>query len=146
LAAAATTDTAWLADASEQLKSGTLPDLGDHARPGDVAWTGLEEARKRVAELRDAIEEAVVVAGPADSRYVQLGSQVRVETPDGEEDFVVGGHVEASLLHGRRSFKSALARAVYGHCAGEAVWVEAPAGVYEAKILSVAVPERLETS
>ena len=85
----------------DQLNHVTLPGLVDHAKAGDAAGMGLEEARKRVAEVSKAIDEAVVVAAPADFTYVQFGSQVRVETPDGEEEFVVVGHAGGQPPQGK---------------------------------------------
>jgi transcription elongation GreA/GreB family factor len=73
-----------------------------------------------------------------DNGTVKVGSQVRVQFSDGEEEYtIVGGH-EADVTARRISMESPLALALLGRAAGERVKVRAPGGLRAVTILRVA--------
>lgn len=73
--------------------------------------------------------------------WVELGSHVRVETPDGEESVRIVHPIEAVLDAERISSLSPLAQALLGRRAGDTVEVAAPRGHYPARILAVGAGE-----
>lgn len=68
---------------------------------------------------------------------VRIGSRVRVQDQDGEDDFVVVGREDSDVSAGRISMESPLGRALMGHGPGEHVAVRAPGGVRSVVILEV---------
>lgn len=115
----------------------TIPELMETRDPESDSRSRLEEAKRRVAELGNTIVDAHVVTPPTGTDYVYFGSIVRVSTPDGQEEYQVVGPAEAHSSEGRLNVMSGLGRAVYGHRVGDLVRVAAPAGEYEARILTI---------
>jgi transcription elongation factor GreA len=72
-----------------------------------------------------------------DTDTVKLGSRVRVQFSDGEEEYTIVGGEEADAISRRISSESPLALALLGHAAGEQVKVRAPGGLRAVTILDV---------
>jgi transcription elongation factor GreA len=87
---------------------------------------------RRIAILRDRLNRSVLVEEAApESRKVAVGSRVTLEGGDGETM-----NVEISSVGGV-SPESPLGRALMGATVGDEIVVEAPAGAWGAKIISV---------
>jgi transcription elongation factor GreA len=72
-----------------------------------------------------------------DNVTVQVGSRVRLEDLDGEEEFYVVSSAEADPVQRRISMDSPLGRALLGHAVGERVAVRAPGGLRAVTILDL---------
>jgi transcription elongation factor GreA len=73
------------------------------------------------------------------SKKVQLGSKVTVLTPKGSrETYTIVGSAEAEPRQGRISNESPVGQGLIGKGVGDAVQVEAPAGVIRLTIVDVA--------
>jgi transcription elongation factor GreA len=68
---------------------------------------------------------------------VRVGSRVRVQDLDGEDELVVVGREESDFSIGRISLDCPLGRALMGHGAGARVAVRAPGGLRSVTILEV---------
>jgi len=71
------------------------------------------------------------------SKKVQLGSKVTVQTARGKETYTIVGSAEAEPKEGRISNESPVGRALIGKGVGDAVHVEAPAGVIRLTITGI---------
>lgn len=74
---------------------------------------------------------------PADPDVVQIGDWVEISTGEGTSRHLIVHPAEAGVDEGRISSDSPLAKAILGRRVGEEVAVEAPAGVYTARIIEV---------
>ena len=86
---------------------------------------------RRIAILRDRVENAVIVEQAADG-VVGVGSVVEVEDESGGRF-----EVEISSVAGGVSSDSPLGAALIGAKVGDAVAVQAPKGPWTAKVISV---------
>ena len=73
----------------------------------------------------------------SDNGTVKVGSLVRVQDRDGEEELTVVGGAEADAMRMRISMESPLGMALLGRVAGEQVKVRAPGGLRAVTILGI---------
>ena len=73
----------------------------------------------------------------SDNGTVKIGSLVRVQDRDGEEEFTIVGGEEADAMLMRISMESPLGMALLGRAAGEQVKVRAPDGLRAVRILGI---------
>ncbi len=73
----------------------------------------------------------------SDNGTVKVGSLVRVQDRDGEEEFTIVGGAEADAMRMRISMESPLGMALLGRVAGEQVKVRAPGGLRAVTILGI---------
>ena len=73
----------------------------------------------------------------SDNGTVKVGSLVRVQDRDGEEEFTIVGGAEADAMRMRISMESPLGMALLGRAAGEQVKVRAPGGLRAVTILGI---------
>lgn len=118
--------------------------FGDLSENSEYDEAKAEQGKlySKIAELKVLIENAEIVDNidvdaPKDS--VTLGSVVRVLDVEDEfeEEYEIVGSQEANPKAGRISDDSPVGKALYGHKAGDTVNVEAPAGNFKFKIISV---------
>jgi transcription elongation factor GreA len=111
--------------------------LNDHDQHG---WTNGEYARARteLAHLISVLGQAITTDQLPENRdTVELGDEVVVEfAAGGTERFVVVDPVEAPLDELRISIESPLSQALIGRRVGEQVDVDAPAGLYQCRIVT----------
>lgn len=69
---------------------------------------------------------------------VRIGSRVRVQDFEGEEEYEIVGREEAEPIRRRISNESPLAQALLGRSTGDQVKVRAPGGLRAVTILAVA--------
>ncbi|UOX99952.1 GreA/GreB family elongation factor [Blastococcus sp. PRF04-17] len=91
--------------------------------------------------LEAVLLSARILAHRGSLPWVELGSRVRVETPEGELTVLIVHPIEAVLDAERISSLSPLAQALLGRCAGEMAEVAAPCGHYRVRILAVGAGE-----
>ena len=93
----------------------------------------------KIAELKDLIENAVILEAAHTGRAVVMGSRVTVreQSDDEDETYEIVGSQEADPIHGRISDESPLGRSLMGHMKGDNVTFEAPMGVLHYVITDV---------
>lgn len=98
----------------------------------------LQETNRRIDQLQQCLETAVVVPPPADTQRVQFGATVTVRERDGEETrYRIVGVDEVDLDRGWVSWVTPIARALLNARMGERMRFKSPAG--ERELLVVAV-------
>lgn len=104
-----------------------MGDLSENAEY-TVAREELSFIDGRIEELDELLKQAVLISSNNHSSTIKLGSTVKVNTPDGKEEFTVVGEWEADPKDKKISHESPLGKALLGKKVGEKVEVEAPAG------------------
>lgn len=104
-----------------------MGDLSENAEY-TVAREELSFIDGRIEELDELLKQAVLISNNNNSSTIKLGSTVKVNTPDGKEEFTVVGEWEADPKDKKISHESPLGKALIGKKVGEKVEVEAPAG------------------
>ena len=133
-------ETVGMKEAAERIaEARSFGDLSENSEY-DEAKNEQGKIASRIAELRDLVENAVIVEkGSEASDVVSIGSRVRVQDleDDSEEEFQIVGSQEIDPMNGRISDDSPFGFALKGHRVGDIVTVEAPAGELKFKILSL---------
>ena len=118
--------------------------FGDLSENSEYDEAKAEQGKlySKIAELKVLIENAEIVDNidvDAPKDAVTLGSIVRVLDVEDEfeEEYEIVGSQEANPKAGRISDDSPVGKALHGHRAGDTVNVEAPAGSFKFKIISV---------
>ena len=94
----------------------------------------------RIFELEDILRQAQVVSNNFTGHkheVVEIGSQVKVESRFGVQQFAIVGSSEADPVKGFISDESPLGKAFLTHKKGEEVEVETPKGKAKYKILEI---------
>ena len=126
-------------EVSEQIKEArSFGDLSENSEY-DEAKTEQGKLYSKIAELKDLIENAVILAAAHTGRSVVMGSRVTVREQSDEETetYEIVGSQEADPIRGRISDESPLGRSLMGHVKGDKVTFEAPMGVLHYEIISV---------
>ena len=127
-------------EVSELIKEArSFGDLSENSEY-DEAKNEQGKIASRIAELKDLVENAVIVEKGAEAAdVVSIGSRVRVQDleDDSEEEYQIVGSQEVDPMNGRISDDSPFGFALKGHRVGDVVTVEAPAGELKFKILSL---------
>ncbi len=112
-------------------------DLSENAE-FDAAKEAQSINEGRIEEIRQIMENAIVVAdGSKSGGVIVVGSNVKVESSKGSQQFVIVGVTESNPTAGFISNESPLGKAFLGHKKGETIEVRAPRGVEQYKILEV---------
>ena len=125
-----------------------VEDIKEARSQGDLSENSeYDEARNeqaklfgRITEIEDILAHAVIIEDENEaSGHIGLGCTVQSQDLSSGEllEFRITGSQEANPMMGKMSDDSPFGRALVGHGPGEVVTVEAPAGRFEAKILSV---------
>ena len=125
-----------------------VEDIKEARSQGDLSENSeYDEARNeqaklfgRITEIEDILAHAVIIEDENEaSGHIGLGRTVQIQDLSSGEllEFRITGSQEANPMMGKMSDDSPFGRALVGHGPGEVVTVEAPAGRFEAKILSV---------
>ncbi|MBR0144132.1 MAG: transcription elongation factor GreA [Clostridia bacterium] len=95
----------------------------------------------RINELESILSNYEIIDESADVSTVRTGSRIRVKDlgDNSEEEYYIVGSTEADPMENRISDESPFGKAVLGKKKNDKVKVEAPAGVIEYKILSIAL-------
>ena len=106
----------------------------------DAARNEQAQNEARILELQALIDNALIIdETKIDSSVVSIGSTVKVYDNDFEEEieYSIVGSNEVDPLKGRISDLSPIGSALIGHEAGDIVYVYAPAGEKEARMLKI---------
>ncbi len=123
-------------DIKEARSQGDLSENSEY----DEARTEQAKVHGRIMEIEEILAHAVIIEDENEANgTIGLGCTVTMEEVDTGEvlEFSITGAQEANPMLGRVSDDSPLGRALVGHAAGETITVEAPAGRFEARIISV---------
>lgn len=96
----------------------------------------------RILALERLLAEATVLSEDEEASrkrvgVVELGSKVRVEDEEGEEEYHIVSSAEANPRDGRISISSPVGRALAGHKVGDTVEAMTPAGIRRLTIVAV---------
>ena len=130
----------------EQIKEArSFGDLSENSEY-DEAKNEQGKLHSRIAELEHIIANAEVIDEKAlNKKTVEMGMNVSVEMADGKKaDYTIVGSQEANPLKKLLSDESPLGKALVGHKEGETVKVDAPAGSFKVKILSISKAKKRE--
>lgn len=113
-----------------------LGDLSENAEY-DAAKDAQASNEGRIEEIKNILENAVIIESTDGSGIVRVGSSVKVESKNGVQTFVIVGAAESDPAKGFISNESPLGAAFIGHKKGDKIEVKTPKGVMEYKILEV---------
>ncbi len=126
-------------EVSELIKEArSFGDLSENSEY-DEAKTEQGKLYSKIAELRNIIENSEVIETKENTKYVTLGSRVKVKClEDNEiEEYLVVGSQEANPMNGRISDDSPFGRSLIGSAVGQTITVVAPAAAISYEILSI---------
>ena len=105
----------------------------------DAAKNEQAKLYGRIAEIEDILSHAVIIEDENEiNGRVGLGCTVVVEDQNGKQfTYRIIGSQEANPMENKLSDDSPFGRAVVGKSAGDTFMVNAPAGSYEMKVISV---------
>ena len=105
----------------------------------DAAKNEQAKLYGRIAEIEDILSHAVIIEDENEATgRVGLGCTVVVEDANGKQIcYRITGSQEANPVEHKLSDDSPFGRAVVGKSAGDSFTVNAPAGSYEMKVISV---------
>ncbi len=106
----------------------------------DAAKNEQAKLYGRIAEIEDILSHAVIIEDENEATgRVGLGCIVRVKNlqTNEEAEYRITGSQEANPMENKLSDDSPFGRAIVGKSAGENFMVNAPAGSFEMKVLSV---------
>ena len=105
----------------------------------DAAKNEQAKLYGRIAEIQDVLSYAVIIEDENEATgRVGLGCTVTVEDESGNQrSYRITGSQEANPMEGKLSDDSPFGRAVVGKAAGETFTVNAPAGSFSMKVVSV---------
>ena len=105
----------------------------------DAAKNEQAKLYGRIAEIEDILAHAVIIEDEnAATGRVGLGCTIIVEDANGKQaTYKITGSQEANPMQGKLSDDSPFGRAVVGKAAGESFTVNAPAGSFTMKVISV---------
>lgn len=122
---------------AERLESAkALGDLSENAEYHEAKEAqSLNESK--IQELEEVLRDVVVITKPAQTKTVQIGSTIEVDSSRGRETFTIVGSEEADPPAGRISNESPLGQAFLGRAMGETIEIKAPGGVTSYKIRKI---------
>ena len=126
-------------EVSEQIKEArSFGDLSENSEY-DEAKTEQGKLYSKIAEIKDLVENAIILENAHSGTAVVMGSRVTVreQSENEEETYEIVGSQEANPMQGRISDESPLGRSLMGHVKGDVVAFEAPMGVLHYEIVSV---------
>ncbi len=126
-------------EVAEQIKEArSFGDLSENSEY-DEAKTEQGKLYSKIAELKNLIENAQIIAKVDGTDEVGIGSSVTVQDCelDLEETYYVVGSQEADPIMNKISDDSPFGMGLLGHKVGETIEIEAPAGRLRFKILKI---------
>jgi transcription elongation factor GreA len=124
----------------EQIKEArSFGDLSENSEY-DEAKNEQGKLHSRIAELEHIIANTVIIDEAAlNKKSVEMGMTVKIEfLADGRQDeYSIVGSQEANPMKKLLSDESPLGKALVGHKEGDTVKVDAPAGSFKCKILTI---------
>ena len=126
-------------EVAEQIKEArSFGDLSENSEY-DEAKNEQGKLYSKIAEIKNLIENAIIIEKTAIEGKVSTGSKVTVKdlSDDYEETYQIVGSQEADPMNGRISDESPIGRALVDHRVGDKVEVEAPMGKLHFEIIAI---------
>ena len=103
----------------------------------DEAKTEQGKLYSKIAEIKNLIENAVILENVPVGTAITMGSRVTVREvgEEDEETYAIVGSQEANPILGRISDESPLGRSLMGKKKGEKIEFEAPGGIIHYEII-----------
>lgn len=120
---------------SELKRARELGDLSENAAY-KVARQRLSSIDRRIQHAGKLIRYAQVIH-PRQDGSVDIGTSVKVEGPQGPQQFEIVGGFESDPLHGKISHLSPLGKALMGKKKGDKISVTVPNGIHSYLVLAV---------
>jgi len=111
-------------------------DLSENAAYHD-AREAKEFLERKILELSQKIEQAIVIKTSKDANRIQIGSTVFVKSGEDELCFEIVDSEEVDILKGKISYDSPMGKTLLNKSKGETVKVETPSGKVEYKIIKI---------
>jgi len=111
-------------------------DLSENAAYHD-AREAKEFLERKISELNQKIEEAVIIKTSKNINKVQIGSIVFVESEKNELSFKIVDSEEVDISQGKISYDSPLGKTLLNKSKGSMVQVNTPTGKVEYKIIKI---------
>ena len=124
-------------EVSEQIKEArSFGDLSENSEY-DEAKTEQGKLYSKIAEIKNLIENAVILENVPVGTAITMGSRVTVREvgEEDEETYEIVGSQEANPMLGRISDESPLGRRLMGKKKGDKIEYEAPGGIIHYEIL-----------
>lgn len=115
-------------------------ELGDLSESAEYESAKEAQATNegRIEEIKDILENAIIITGNNHSGIISVGSSIKVESKNGVQSFVIVGAAESNPAQGYISNESPLGKAFLGHKKWDNVEVKTPKGLLvEYKIIEV---------
>ena len=128
-------------EVAEQIKEArSFGDLSENSEY-DEAKNEQGKLYSRIAEVKDLVENAIIIEKSSIEGKVATGSKVTVkDLSDGyEEAYQIVGSQEADPMNGRISDESPMGRALMEHHVGDKVEVDAPVGKLRFEIVAIEI-------
>ena len=111
-------------------------DLSENAAYHE-AREAKEALERKIAELSQKIEQAVIIKASKNTNRIQIGSTVFVESGKDKLCFEIVDSEEIDTLKGKISYDSPLGKTLLNKSKGEIVKVNTPSGNIEYKIIKI---------
>ena len=111
-------------------------DLSENAAYHD-AREEKESLERKISELTQKIEEAVIIKAPQNTNNVQIGSIVSLESGKDKLCFEIVDSEEVDTLQDKISYDSPLGKTLLNKSKGSIVHVNTPVGKVEYKIIKI---------
>jgi transcription elongation factor GreA len=111
-------------------------DLSENAAYHD-AREAKESLERRISELSQKIEQAVIIKVSKNTNLIQIGSTVFVESGKDKLCFEIVDSEEVDTLNGKISYDSPLGKTLLNKSKGEIAKVNTPSGNIEYKIIKI---------
>ena len=111
-------------------------DLSENAAYHE-AREAKESLERKISELSQKIEQAVIVKASKNTNRIQIGSIVFVKSGKDELYFEIVDSEEIDTLKGKISYDSPLGKTLLNKSKGEIVKVNTPSGNIEYKIIKI---------
>jgi transcription elongation factor GreA len=122
---------------AEKLKyAASFGDLSENSAY-DEAKDEQNMLESKISQLRQTIKEANIIEKKDQGEFVQMGSKIKVESDDGEDDFEIVSGSEADPLSGKISCESPIGKAFIGKKTGDVCIVKTPSSEIEYKIKNI---------
>lgn len=130
---------------TEVLRGEIAKRLKEAKEEGDISENAAFDAAKeaqavnegRIEEIKTTLENVKIVKGSSGKSIVDVGSEVKVESKNGTQTFVIVGAAESDPLKGFISNESPLGSAFLEKKKGDQINVKTPKGDVAYKILEV---------
>ncbi len=134
-----------LAELKDGKRTKAVQRLHDARAMGDLSENSEYTAAKedlsfidgRILEIEHMLKDVEIIENTTQSSKVSLGSFIKVNVNDTDENLQIVGEFEADPMNKKLSSTSPIGKALLNKKVGETIEVKVPAGVMKYKILAI---------